>query len=580
MKIKNEILKNLLPYLFEHRKKLIWLSFIALLGNGLTLIGPYLIGKGINIIKLQMSNTDIISLGKITLLLGTVYVLGAFLTFVQNITMNRISQQIVWRMRKESFEKLHKFSLKFFDNNAHGNIISIMINDIDNISSSISQIGTQVVISILTIVITLGIMTYISPTLTLVQVILVFITGGFLRKLTLKSREKMREQQRYLGELSGYIEEMLMGEAEVKSFTYEEKAIENFKKLNEKYKENAIKAYFFTGFNYPSLNYIGNIGYALIVLIGSIFILNNEITLGGLSSFIIYSRMFNRPIANISDVYSIIQTVLVSAERFFTLVNQEEEKETGDKKIISEKTMGDIQFIDVTFGYEKDLKIIDKFSFEAKPGNMIAIVGPTGAGKTTITNLLMRFYDIDSGEILIDGKDIREFSRGELRKLFGMVLQDTWIFTGTIKENIVYGNENVTEEEIINAAKLACAHDFIIKLSQGYETKISEDNITLSQGQKQLITIARAILRDPRFLILDEATSGVDTRTEMRLQKAMENLIHGRTSFVIAHRLSTIKSADLILVIKDGRIEEQGTHKELMNKKGFYYTMFNEQYIN
>ena len=580
MKIKNEILKNLLPYLFEHRKKLIWLSFIALLGNGLTLIGPYLIGKGINIIKLQMSNTDIISLGKITLLLGTVYVLGAFLTFVQNITMNRISQQIVWRMRKESFEKLHKFSLKFFDNNAHGNIISIMINDIDNISSSISQIGTQVVISILTIVITLEIMTYISPTLTLVQVILVFITGGFLRKLTLKSREKMREQQRYLGELSGYIEEMLMGEAEVKSFTYEEKAIENFKKLNEKYKENAIKAYFFTGFNYPSLNYIGNIGYALIVLIGSIFILNNEITLGGLSSFIIYSRMFNRPIANISDVYSIIQTVLVSAERFFTLVNQEEEKETGDKKIISEKTMGDIQFIDVTFGYEKDLKIIDKFSFEAKPGNMIAIVGPTGAGKTTITNLLMRFYDIDSGEILIDGKDIREFSRGELRKLFGMVLQDTWIFTGTIKENIVYGNENVTEEEIINAAKLACAHDFIIKLSQGYETKISEDNITLSQGQKQLITIARAILRDPRFLILDEATSGVDTRTEMRLQKAMENLIHGRTSFVIAHRLSTIKSADLILVIKDGRIEEQGTHKELMNKKGFYYTMFNEQYIN
>lgn len=580
MKIKNKILKNLLPYLLEHRKELITLSFIAILGNGLTLIGPYLIGKGINILKLQMSHTDIISLGKITFLLGTVYILGAFLTFIQNITMNRISQQIVWRMRKESFEKLHKFSLKFFDNNSHGNIISIIINDIDNISSSISQIGTQVVVSILTIIITLGIMTYISPTLTLVQIILVFVTGGFLRKLTLKSREKMREQQRYLGELSGYVEEMLMGEAEVKSFTYEENAIKNFKSLNEKYKENAIKAYFFTGFSYPSLNYIGNIGYALIVLIGSIFILNNEITLGGLSSFIIYSRMFNRPIANISDVYSIIQTVLVSAERFFTLVNQDEEKETGDKKVILEQAKGDIQFIDVTFGYQKEQKIIDKFTFEAKPGNMIAIVGPTGAGKTTITNLLMRFYDIDSGKIIIDGIDIRRYSRGELRKLFGMVLQDTWIFTGTIKENIVYGNENVTEAEIINAAKLACAHDFIIKLSQGYETKISEDNITLSQGQKQLITIARAILRNPRFLILDEATSGVDTRTEMKLQKAMENLIHGRTSFVIAHRLSTIKSANLILVIKDGKIEEQGTHKELMDKKGFYYTMFNEQYTN
>lgn len=580
MRVKNKILKNLLPYLLEHKKKLITLSLIAILGNGLTLIGPYLIGKGINILKFQMSNADFISLGKVTFLLGTVYILGAFLTFIQNITMNRISQQIVWRMRKESFEKLHKFSIKFFDNNSHGNIISIMINDIDNISSSISQIGTQVVVSILTIVITLGIMTYISPTLTLVQIVLVIITGGFLRKLTLKSREKMREQQRYLGELSGYVEEMLMGEIEIKSFTYEENAIQNFKNLNEKYKENAVKAYFFTGFSYPSLNYIGNIGYALIVLIGSIFILNNEITLGGLSSFIIYSRMFNRPIANISDVYSIIQTVFVSAERFFSLVNQEEEKETGNKKVAIEKIKGDIQFIDVTFGYQKDQKIIDNFSFEAKPGNMVAIVGPTGAGKTTIANLLMRFYDIDSGKIIIDGKDIREYSRGELRKLFGMVLQDTWIFTGTIKENIVYGNENVSDEAIINAAKLACAHDFIIKLSQGYDTKISEDNITLSQGQKQLITIARAILRDPRFLILDEATSGVDTRTEMRLQKAMENLIHGRTSFVIAHRLSTIKSANLILVIKDGKIEEQGTHNELMDRKGFYYTMFNEQYTN
>lgn len=580
MRVKNKILKNLLPYLLEHKKKLITLSLIAILGNGLTLIGPYLIGKGINILKFQMSNADFISLGKVTFLLGTVYILGAFLTFIQNITMNRISQQIVWRMRKESFEKLHKFSIKFFDNNSHGNIISIMINDIDNISSSISQIGTQVVVSILTIVITLGIMTYISPTLTLVQIVLVIISGGFLRKLTLKSREKMREQQRYLGELSGYVEEMLMGEIEIKSFTYEENAIQNFKNLNEKYKENAVKAYFFTGFSYPSLNYIGNIGYALIVLIGSIFILNNEITLGGLSSFIIYSRMFNRPIANISDVYSIIQTVFVSAERFFSLVNQEEEKETENKKVTIEKIKGDIQFIDVTFGYQKDQKIIDNFSFEAKPGNMVAIVGPTGAGKTTIANLLMRFYDIDSGKIIIDGKDIREYSRGELRKLFGMVLQDTWIFTGTIKENIVYGNENVSDEAIINAAKLACAHDFIIKLSQGYDTKISEDNITLSQGQKQLITIARAILRDPRFLILDEATSGVDTRTEMRLQKAMENLIHGRTSFVIAHRLSTIKSANLILVIKDGKIEEQGTHNELMDRKGFYYTMFNEQYTN
>lgn len=580
MRVKNKVLKGLFPYLLEHRKKLIWLCFIAILGNGLNLIGPYLIGKGINTLRFQMSSSDFLTLGKITSLLAVVYLSGATLTLIQNITMNRISQQIVWKMRKESFEKLHKFSLKFFDNNSHGNIISIMINDIDNISSSISQIGTQVIVSILTIVITLAIMTYISPTLTLVQLILVSITGIFLRKLTLKGREKTREQQRYLGEVSGYIEEILMGEPEVKAFTYEEKVIERFQELNGKYNENAVKAYFFTGFGYPTLNYIGNMGYALIVLIGSIFILRGEITLGGLSSFIIYSRMFNRPMANISDVYSIIQTVMVSAERYFNLIGQEEELESGQKKVVTETTKGDIRFENVTFGYSYKQRTIDSLSFEAKPGNMVAIVGPTGAGKTTITNLLMRFYDIDSGKILIDGINIKDYSRSELRKLFGMVLQDTWIFTGSIRENILYGSEDVSDTELFRAAKLACANDFIMKLPQGYETQISEDNMILSQGQKQLITIARVILKNPRFLILDEATSGVDTRTEMRLQKAMQNLIHGRTSFVIAHRLSTIKSANLILVVKEGKIEEQGTHSELMSKRGFYYTMFNEQYAN
>lgn len=580
MRVKNKVLKGLFPYLLEHRKKLIWLCFIAILGNGLNLIGPYLIGKGINTLRFQMSSSDFLTLGKITSLLAVVYLSGATLTLIQNITMNRISQQIVWKMRKESFEKLHKFSLKFFDNNSHGNIISIMINDIDNISSSISQIGTQVIVSILTIVITLAIMTYISPTLTLVQLILVSITGIFLRKLTLKGREKTREQQRYLGEVSGYIEEILMGESEVKAFTYEEKVIERFQELNGKYNENAVKAYFFTGFGYPTLNYIGNMGYALIVLIGSIFILRGEITLGGLSSFIIYSRMFNRPMANISDVYSIIQTVMVSAERYFNLIGQEEELESGQKKVVTETTKGDIRFENVTFGYSYKQRTIDSLSFEAKPGNMVAIVGPTGAGKTTITNLLMRFYDIDSGKILIDGINIKDYSRSELRKLFGMVLQDTWIFTGSIRENILYGSEDISDTELFRAAKLACANDFIMKLPQGYETQISEDNMILSQGQKQLITIARVILKNPRFLILDEATSGVDTRTEMRLQKAMQNLIHGRTSFVIAHRLSTIKSANLILVVKEGKIEEQGTHSELMSKRGFYYTMFNEQYAN
>ncbi|UYI78640.1 MAG: ABC transporter ATP-binding protein/permease [Fusobacterium varium] len=576
--MKYNLFKKLLPYLKKYKLEFIFLIFLAIIGNLLTLAGPYLVGKGINQIHFQMNKSDFIQLGKLSILLLFSYITGAILTLIQNIKMNIISQDIVNKMRKDGIEKIHKFPLKYFDGISQGNIISIMINDIDNISGSLSQIGTRVIVNILTIFTALGIMLYISPSLTLIQLFLVSFTGVFLKKITEKSREKRRVQQRYLGKLSGYIDEILTGQAEVKSFSYEERAIETFRNLNSSYKENAIKSIFLAGFNFPTLNFIGNTGYSLIILIGAIFMLQGKITLGGLSSFVIYSKLFNRPIASISEAYSIIQTVLVSAERFFQFMDQNEDLDTGKKNIDFNVLKGNIEFKNVDFAYNEETPVLKNLSFKTGNGEVVAIVGPTGGGKTTIVNLLMRFYDVTSGEILLDGINIEEYKKSEIRKLFGMVLQDSWLFTGTIKDNISYGNNNISFDKVVESAKLACAHDFIMKFPDGYDTIISEDNMILSQGQKQLITIARIIVSDPKFLILDEATSGVDTRTEIRLQKAIANLIKGRTSFIIAHRLSTIKNADLILVLKDGKIAEQGTHDELMNKNGFYFNLYSTQY--
>ncbi|WP_462350458.1 ABC transporter ATP-binding protein [Fusobacterium varium] len=576
--MKYNLFKKLLPYLKKYKLEFIFLIFLAIIGNLLTLAGPYLVGKGINQIHFQMNKSDFIQLGKLSILLLFSYITGAILTLIQNIKMNIISQDIVNKMRKDGIEKIHKFPLKYFDGISQGNIISIMINDIDNISGSLSQIGTRVIVNILTIFTALGIMLYISPSLTLIQLFLVSFTGVFLKKITEKSREKRRVQQRYLGKLSGYIDEILTGQAEVKSFSYEERAIETFRNLNSSYKENAIKSIFLAGFNFPTLNFIGNTGYSLIILIGAIFMLQGKITLGGLSSFVIYSKLFNRPIASISEAYSIIQTVLVSAERFFQFMDQNEDLDTGKKNIDFNVLKGNIEFKNVDFAYNEETPVLKNLSFKTGNGEVVAIVGPTGGGKTTIVNLLMRFYDVTSGEILLDGINIEEYKKSEIRKLFGMVLQDSWLFTGTIKDNISYGNNNISFDKVVESAKLACAHDFIMKFPDGYDTIISEDNMILSQGQKQLITIARIIASNPKFLILDEATSGVDTRTEIRLQKAIANLIKGRTSFIIAHRLSTIKNADLILVLKDGKIAEQGTHDELMNKNGFYFNLYSTQY--
>lgn len=577
--MKNNIFKKLFPYLMKYKFEFIFLIILAIIGNLLTLVGPYLVGKGINEIHFHMEKANYIQLGKISILLLFSYITGAVLTLIQNIKMNIISQDIVNSMRKDGIEKIHKFPLKYFDGISQGNIITIMISDIDNISGSLSQIGTRVVVNLLTISTALGIMLYISPSLTLIQIFLVTFAGYFLKKISKKSREKRRVQQKYLGQLNGYVDEILTGEAEVKSFSYEERAISKFRELNSNYKDNAIKSLFLAGFNFPTLNFIGNLGYSLIILIGAIFMLNGKITLGGLSSFVIYSKLFNRPIASISEAYSIVQTVIVSAERFFNFIDQPEdiEKETLDIDLNSLE--GKIEFKDVNFSYNENTPVLKDLSFKAEHGEIVAIVGPTGGGKTTIVNLLMRFYDITSGKILLDDKDIELYKKKDIRKLFGMVLQDSWLFTGTIRENISYGNNEIDFDKVVESAKLACAHDFIIKLPQGYDTVVSEDNMVLSQGQKQLITIARIIASDPKFLILDEATSGVDTRTEIRLQKAISNLVKGRTSFIIAHRLSTIKNANLILVLKDGHIIEQGTHSQLMEKNGFYHELYNTQYM-
>lgn len=577
--MKNNILKKLFPYLVKYRFEFIFLIILAIIGNLLTLVGPYLVGKGINEIHLNMEKSNYVQLGKLSILLLFSYITGAVLTLIQNIKMNIISQDIVNSMRKDGIEKIHKFPLKYFDGVAQGNIITIMINDIDNISGSLSQIGTRVVVNLLTISTALGIMLYISPALTLIQIFLVTFAGYFLKKISKKSREKRRVQQKYLGQLNSYVDEILTGEAEVKSFSYENRAIFKFRELNSNYKENAIKSLFLAGFNFPTLNFIGNLGYSLIILIGAIFMLNGKITLGGLSSFVIYSKLFNRPIASISEAYSIIQTVIVSAERFFNFIEQPEDIEKGNLSIDLNSLEGKIEFKDVNFSYNQETPVLKDLSFKAENGEIVAIVGPTGGGKTTIVNLLMRFYDITSGTILLDNKNIENYKKEDIRKLFGMVLQDSWLFTGTIKENISYGNSEISLDKVIESAKLACAHDFIIKLPQGYDTVISEDNMVLSQGQKQLITIARVIASNPKFLILDEATSGVDTRTEIILQKAISNLVKGRTSFIIAHRLSTIKNANLILVLKDGHIIEQGTHSQLMEKNGFYHELYNTQYM-
>ncbi len=569
---------QLSKYLILYKNEFLIIVILTILGNGFIILGPYLIGKAINLIKINIDIADKINFIKILIILLCSYFIGTFINIGKSLKLITISESIVYSMRENIIKKLHNYPLKFYDKTSHGNILSTSITDTDNISSSLVSVINEGVVSIITVLITFIVMICISPLLTLIQVGIFGVAIFFLKKIIIKSKERMRIRQSYLGKLSGHVEEVLTGFSEIKSFGKEKDVIDKFEKLNNVYKENAISAYYLAGLNYPTLNFVGNVGYSIIVLMGTIYLVQGKMTLGELSSFIIYSKIFNRPLGSLGEILSTIQSVLVSSERVFSLVNKEEEKELGEKKINIEQIKGNIEFRNVNFSYENEKLILKNLNFSIEAGKTVAVVGPTGSGKTTLVNLLMRFYDINSGKILIDNLDIANYKKNDIRKLFGMVLQDTWIFSGTIRENISYGHENISLKKIEEACKIACIHEFIIKQPKGYETIISEENNSLSRGQIQLLTIARCLVYNPKFLILDEATSGVDTRTELLLQKAMKNIMKGRTNFVIAHRLSTIKDADTILVIKNGEIIEKGNSEELLSKNGYYKELYSKQW--
>jgi ATP-binding cassette subfamily B protein len=492
--------------------------------------------------------------------------------------MAGVAQKTVYQMRRQVDEKLARLPLRYYDSRSHGEILSRAVNDMDNISTTLQQNLTQLITSVVTVIGVIIMMLTISPLLTLVVVTTLPLSIVVTTVIAKRSQTYFARQQRVLGELNGHVEEMYNGHKIVKAFGGESKAIATFDERNDRLYEAGWRAQFVSGMIMPLMMSIGNVGYVFVAVIGGIMVTRNAIQLGDIQAFIQYSRQFTQPITQLAAITNSIQLTIASAERVFELLDEPEE--TPDSMPAAEilEPEGAVQFVHANFGYSADVPLIEDMNIDVKPGQTIAIVGPTGAGKTTLVNLLMRFYDLGSGQILVDGVDIREMRRGDLRRMFGMVLQDTWLFNGTIRENIAYGRENATEAEIVQAAVASQADHFIRTLPESYDTVLNQDATNLSQGQKQLLTIARAVLADPEVLILDEATSSVDTRTEILIQKAMRELMKGRTSFVIAHRLSTIRDADMILVMNHGRIIEQGTHEELLEQGGFYATLYNSQF--
>ncbi len=576
---------KLLKLLANHKLPVI----IALLGGIaatiLNIIGPLLLGDSVDAIQQQIQvrlsgqQIDMSAIGKTLLILLAVYVGSAIFTFVQNYTMAGITQTVVRDMREKINQKISKLPLKYFDSNTKGEILSRIMNDIDNISNTLQNNFTQIITSTATLIGVLAMMIYVSWEMTLITLSVIpacLIVALFVAK---RSRKYFRAQWDRTGELNGHIEEMYNGHNIVKVFGHEKEAIDEFNEINEELYTSSRKAQFISGTIMPFLNFINNIGYVMICVAGGVYVFKRLITLGDVTSFITYSKMFTQPISDLGNIANNIQSSLASAERVFILLEQEDEpEETVEYDLPTPK--GEISFENVEFSYSPDKPLIRNFNLHVKPGQLIAIVGPTGAGKTTIVNLLMRFYDINSGSIKVDGIDIRKLSRAQLRKAFGMVLQDTWLFKGTVHDNIAYGNMDASEEDIKNAAISAKANSFISTYADGYNMALEEDGTNISQGQRQLLTIARAVLANPAVLILDEATSSVDTRTELLIQDAMEELMKNKTSFVIAHRLSTIRKADMILVMNDGQIVETGKHQELLDKGGFYSELYKSQFAS
>lgn len=524
------------------------------------------------------SPIDFSYIWKIVVLLIGLYVISAAFNYLQQFIMAGISQKVVYDLRRDIDEKLAKLPLKFFDSHTHGELLSRFTNDVDNISGTLQQSITQVITSVTTVIGVLILMLTISPILTLISLIVIPLSGVLMMMVVKRSQKYFIGQQKTLGELNGHIEEMYTGHNVIKAFGHEKKAIEEFDEINERLYGVGWMAQFLSGLIMPIINFIGNLGYVVVAVVGGILVTKGRISVGDIQAFIQYNRQFTQPIAQVAQISNIIQSTVASAERVFELLDEEEVTPEPSQPIKIENGRGAVEFEHVKFGYREDRILINDMNIKAEPGQMVAIVGPTGAGKTTLVNLLLRFYEVNGGRILVDGVDITKRERADLRKQFGMVLQDTWLFNGTIRDNIAYGKENATEEEIIAAAKAAHADHFIRVLPDGYNTILNEEVSNISQGQKQLLTIARALLADPEIMILDEATSSVDTRTELQIQNAMKTLMKGRTSFVIAHRLSTIREADVILVMKDGDVIETGNHETLMAQNGFYADLYNSQF--
>ena len=566
----------------------IWLSIVVIFAIASTIfsiVGPKILGNATTEIF-----TGIVSkisggvginfgkIGNIILTLLVLYIISAIFSAIQGLIMTQISQKLTYKLRNDLAQKLNKLPMNYFDKKTNGEVLSVITNDIDTLGMNLNQSITQIITSVFTIIGILAMMFSMNVPMTLVSLLTLPLSGFAVKFIVGKSQKYFAKQQEFLGHVNGNIEETFSGYNIVKVFNGEEKAIQDFKKSNDELYESAWKSQFLSGLMHPIMNFIGNIGYVAIALLGGYLSIQGKITVGNIQSFIQYNKQFTQPINQIAQVSSMIQSMIASAERIFEFLDEEEEpKEITDKTDIKD-LKGNVTFEHVHFGYKPDKIIINDFNAEIKEGQKIAIVGPTGAGKTTIVKLLMRFYDLNSGKILIDGHDISEFDRGEIRKMFGMVLQDTWLFNGTIKDNIKYGKQDASDSEIIEATKAAHVHHFIKTLPNAYNMEINEETSNISQGQKQLLTIARVILANPKILILDEATSSIDTRTEIQIQSAMDELMKGRTSFIIAHRLSTIRNADLILVMNNGDIVEQGTHEELLNLNGFYADLYNSQF--
>ncbi|MBE0067979.1 ABC transporter ATP-binding protein [Thermoanaerobacterium thermosaccharolyticum] len=578
-------MKKLMSYLGDYKFSILFVIIFAAGSAALSIAGPKILSKAITklyegvMAKISgTGNIDFNYIGKIILILIGLYLLSSGFGYIQGWIMTNVAMKVTYKFRKDIMEKINRMPLKYFDGTNHGEILSRITNDVDTISQTLNQSMTQIITSVTTVIGALVMMLTISVSMTAVTFLMIPISMGIIAVIIKFSQKYFREQQDYLGHVNGHVEEMYGGHVVMKAFNYEKRSIEKFDEYNNELYKVAWKSQFLTGLMMPIMNSVSNLGYVGVVVLGSYLAIKGTIEVGDIQAFIQYVRSFTQPLAQIANISNILQQTAACAERVFEFLDEEEEVPETDHSIKLENVEGHVQFDHVHFGYNPDKIIINDFSADIKPGQKVAIVGPTGAGKTTIVKLLMRFYDVNAGRILIDGHDIREFTRSDLRSLFGMVLQDTWLYNGTIMDNIRYGNLNATDEEVIKAAKAAHVDHFVHTLPDGYNMVLNEEASNVSQGQKQLITIARAILKDPKILILDEATSSVDTRTEILIQKAMDNLMKNRTSFIIAHRLSTIRDADLILVMDHGDIVEQGTHKELLAKGGFYAKLYNSQF--